>query len=129
MNILGVHIGHDSSAALVQDGKIVADVAEERFVRVKYYAGLPFRSIEYCLRYAGLDPAQIDVVAFPSSTIPPEARLLFEGPDLDFQPKTTRGKVKRAIYPFVHRLFSDSPRQGLPTYMPPFKLSKSVDVT
>jgi len=33
MKILGVHIGHDSSAALVVDGRIVADVAEERFTR------------------------------------------------------------------------------------------------
>ena len=49
MNILGVHIGHDSSAALVKDGQIISDVAEERFTRTKHYAGLPIQAIEYCL--------------------------------------------------------------------------------
>ena len=50
MNILGIHIGHDSSVALIRDGKIIADVAEERFTRTKHYAGLPIRSLEYCLK-------------------------------------------------------------------------------
>ena len=49
MKILGVHIGHDSSASLVIDGKIVADVAEERFNRIKHYAGLPRNAVNYCL--------------------------------------------------------------------------------
>ena len=44
--ILGVHSGHDSSAALIVDGRIVADVAEERFSRIKHDAGLPLRSLK-----------------------------------------------------------------------------------
>jgi carbamoyltransferase len=67
MNVLGVHLGHDSSAALVQDGRIVADVAEERFIRVKHYAGLPIRSIEYCLRSKNLTMDDIDAIAIPPS--------------------------------------------------------------
>ena len=67
MNVLGIHIGHDSSAALVVDGRIVADVAEERFTRVKHYAGLPLRSIEYCLKSQGLAMSDIDIVAIPTS--------------------------------------------------------------
>ena len=54
MHILGVHIGHDSSVALVSNGKIVADVAEERFTRTKHYSGLPIRSLEYCLKAGGI---------------------------------------------------------------------------
>jgi carbamoyltransferase len=67
MNILGIHIGHDSSAALVRDGKIVADVAEERFTRIKHYSGLPINSIAYCLKSQNLSMADIDAVAIPTA--------------------------------------------------------------
>lgn len=46
MIILGIHHGHDSCAALVRDGELGADVAEERFVRLKHYCGLPFRTVQ-----------------------------------------------------------------------------------
>ena len=65
MKVLGIHIGHDSSAALVVHGKIIADVAEERFSRVKHDAGLPLRSIDYCLKSQKLTMADIDAVAVP----------------------------------------------------------------
>ncbi|HUJ72559.1 MAG TPA: carbamoyltransferase C-terminal domain-containing protein [Verrucomicrobiae bacterium] len=66
MNILGIHIGHDSSACLVRDGQIVADVAEERFARVKHCSGPPLLSVAYCLESQGLTMKDIDVVAIPS---------------------------------------------------------------
>jgi len=123
MNILGVHIGHDSSAALVQDGRIIADVAEERFTRVKHYAGLPIKSIEFCLKYARIDASKLDVVAFSKSIAPRGAKLLF--PDLDLRRKDLRGWVKRAVFPIVTR---DLRRTGLPVYLKPFRTGKSVEV-
>ena len=64
MNILGLNAFHgDSSAALVQDGVLVAAAEEERFRRVKHWAGFPSRSIGYCLREAGLSLADIDHIA------------------------------------------------------------------
>lgn len=77
MNVLGIHIGHDSGAALVRDGKIVADVAEERFNRVKHYCGLPVHSIEYCLKSQGLTLADIDAVAVPAAGSVPDLNFLF----------------------------------------------------
>ena len=68
MKVLGVHVGHDSSATLVIDGKIVADVAEERFTRIKHYSGLPIRSIDYCLKYAGLTMEDLSAVAVPEGS-------------------------------------------------------------
>ena len=65
MNVLGVHIGHDSSAALVVNGEIVADVAEERFTRIKHYSGVPVQSIKYCLEYAELTMEDLSAVAVP----------------------------------------------------------------
>jgi carbamoyltransferase len=64
--VLGIHVGHDSNASLVVDGKVVASVLEERFVRIKHYAGLPIQSIEYCLAEGGITIDQIDEVAFTS---------------------------------------------------------------
>ncbi len=55
--------GHDSAAALVVDGRVVAAAAEERFNRQKHSALFPVRAIEYCLSEAGLALADIDELA------------------------------------------------------------------
>jgi len=55
---------HDSAAALVVDGRIVAAAQEERFTRVKHDHGFPRHAIAYCLAEAGLGPADIDHVVF-----------------------------------------------------------------
>ncbi|MFQ5802363.1 MAG: carbamoyltransferase [Candidatus Methylomirabilales bacterium] len=61
MNILGVSAFHaDSSAALIVDGELVAAVEEERFRRVKHWAGFPRDSIRTCLEMAGLNPKEVD---------------------------------------------------------------------
>ena len=59
---------HDPAAAIVVDGRVVAAVEEERFVRKKHAVGLPpIESIKYCLSAAGLRPKDIDAIAFPWS--------------------------------------------------------------
>src|SRR6516225_4529196 len=64
MIILGLNSFHgDSSAALVKDGALVAAAEEERFRRVKHWAGFPSHAISYCLRQAGLTLADVDQVA------------------------------------------------------------------
>jgi carbamoyltransferase len=72
MNILGVSgaVGHDASAALYIDGRLVAAVEEERFLRDKHAKGrFPLESSRYCLEFAGLQPDDIDIVAFPYAPI------------------------------------------------------------
>jgi len=64
MNILGLNAYHgDSAAALVVDGILVAAVEEERFRRIKHWAGLPTKSVSYCLNEAGISLDQIDTIA------------------------------------------------------------------
>jgi carbamoyltransferase len=59
--VLGISAYHgDASAALVVDGLLVAAVEEERFTRVKHWAGFPAESIRACLDIAGLAPADVD---------------------------------------------------------------------
>ena len=65
MNILGISaFYHDSAAALVQDGDIVAAAQEERFTRRKHDYRFPSYAVEYCLREAGLEPRDLDYVVF-----------------------------------------------------------------
>ena len=56
MNILGISaFYHDSAAALVRDGQIVAAAQEERFTRVKHDSRFPSHAVEYCLAGGGPD--------------------------------------------------------------------------
>ncbi len=65
MRILGISaFYHDSAAALVIDGEIVAAAQEERFTRKKHDAGFPRHSIDYCLAEAGCPLSKIDLVMF-----------------------------------------------------------------
>ncbi len=65
MNILGISCHyHDAAAALLQDGKLVAAVQEERFSRKKHDASFPTLAIEFCLAKAGLQVGDLDYVAF-----------------------------------------------------------------
>lgn len=64
MNILGINAYHgDSSAALIRDGRLVAAVEEERFRRIKHWAGLPVLSMQYCLDEAGLRFEDLEHIA------------------------------------------------------------------
>lgn len=64
MNILGINAYHgDSAACLVQDGRLVAAAEEERFRRIKHWAGFPSEAIRYCLEAGGIRLADVDYVA------------------------------------------------------------------
>ena len=65
MRILGISaLYHDSAAALVDDGDIVAAAQEERFTRKKHDSGFPANAVDYCLREAGIRLAEVDYVVF-----------------------------------------------------------------
>ncbi len=94
MNVLGISaFYHDSAACLVQDGRVVAAVQEERFSRRRFDAEMPWQAIRCCLELAGIGPRDLDLVAF------------YEKPLLRFD---------RAMATFVHtwpagrRAFSES---------------------
>src|SRR4029077_20843919 len=65
MKILGLSAYyHDSAAALVVDGRVVAAAQEERFSRRKHDSRFPRHAVEFCMQFAGLKPCEIDFVAF-----------------------------------------------------------------
>ena len=67
---------HDSAAALVVDGKIISAAQEERFTRQKNDPEFPANAVAFCLRQAGLSPAQLDAVVFYDKPMLKFARLL-----------------------------------------------------
>lgn len=76
MNILGISAYyHDSAAALVRDGEIIAAAQEERFTRKKHDAAFPTEAIRYCLKEGGI-AGEIDAVAFYEKPIAKFDRLL-----------------------------------------------------
>ncbi len=65
MNILGIScFYHDSSAALIQDGKVVAAVEEERYTRKKHTNDFPKNAVEYCLKCGGIGINDVDYIGF-----------------------------------------------------------------
>ena len=75
--ILGISaFYHDSAAALVVDGVIVAAAQEERFTRIKHDPAFPAQAIAYCLEEAGLEPAQLDFIVFYEKPFTKLERLL-----------------------------------------------------
>ncbi len=65
MLILGISaFFHDSAAAIILDGRVVAAAQEERFTRVKHDAGFPDQAVRYCLEAVGAKVDELDAVVF-----------------------------------------------------------------
>jgi carbamoyltransferase len=74
MYILGINAYHaDGSAVLIRDGELVVAVEEERFRRIKHWAGFPSQTIAKCLEIGGITGADIDHVAISRD---PKANLV-----------------------------------------------------
>jgi len=119
MKILSIHCGHDASAALVVDGKIVADVPEERFSRRKNERSFPHHSIDYCLQRAGILSEEIDCIALPEKKVSDLLRcalvMATEHVAIEFNcglPKEIRVRSGRSPL-----------KIGLPFYFPALRLS------
>jgi len=65
MTVLGISAYfHDSAAALVKDGAVIAAAEEERFNRIKHYNGFPMFACKYCLEQVGMTINDVDKVVF-----------------------------------------------------------------
>ena len=67
---------HDSAAALLSDGRLVAAAQEERFSRIKNDEGFPRRAISFCLSRAGIEAADLDCVVFYEKPLVKFERIL-----------------------------------------------------
>ncbi len=95
MNILGISAYyHDSAAALVVDGRVVAAAQEERFSRKRHDEGFPINAVRFCLQQAGLSLAAVDHVVFYDKPFLKFERLL----------ETYYGTAPRGLVSFVHAM-------------------------
>jgi carbamoyltransferase len=79
MIILGLSFDyHDSAAALLVDGEIVAAAQEERFTRRKHDERLPVKSIEFCLKFSGIRPDDVERVVFYEKPLKKLDRILHQ---------------------------------------------------
>lgn len=84
MYILGLNAYHaDSSAAIFKDGEMIAATEEERFRRVKHWAGFPSMAVQFCLKEAGINLAQVDHIAIgrdPKAKLDKKIMFLLKNP-------------------------------------------------
>jgi carbamoyltransferase len=93
--ILGISaFYHDSAAALLRDGEIVAAAQEERFTRKKHDAGFPRQAVRFCLERAGLGIGEVDYVAFYDKPLLKFDRIL----------ETYLGFAPKGLRTFTHAL-------------------------
>ena len=101
MNVLGISaFFHDSAAALVQDGRIVAAAEEERFTRRKHDDRFPERAAAWCLQEAGITVDRLDAVVFYEKPLIKFERLLETA--LAFAPRGFRS-FAAAMPPWLQR--------------------------
>jgi carbamoyltransferase len=98
MNIIGVSAGyHESSCCLLQDGKLVAAAAEERFTRLKHDPRIPIHAFRFCLEEGGIGITDIDVVAYYESPIRKLSRQLWAGRSMPGMPWLDSQRAERLI--------------------------------
>jgi carbamoyltransferase len=123
MKVLGIHIGHDSSAALIVDGKIVADVAEERFSRTKHYSGLPVQAVGYCLHSQNLTMADLDAVAIPTQGCLPPLNFLLDLKGKRAEKRSLAGQAEDIVRQYLRR-----GQHRPPLYIKNYPLPDSVPI-
>jgi carbamoyltransferase len=117
MIVLGLNAFHgDASASLLKDGQIVAAAEEERFRRIKHWAGFPTQSIKWCLSEAGATLADVDHVAVnqdPSANLMRKvAYTLRTAPSMSMLIDRARNKRKRMDLPTLLEQELGAPFRG-----------------
>ena len=82
MRVLGFSVGHDKGAVIIEDGKVIIGITQERLSRIKHdgaWVGgkIPFESIEYCLSSLGITHKDIDLFVYSTTEIIDDVDLQF----------------------------------------------------
>ena len=107
MYILGISaLYHDSAAALLRDGQLIAAAQEERYSRIKFDQRFPRQAIEFCLRQAGITTRELDYVVFYEKPLKKFERILLS--HLDTFPRSWRVFREAMIAWFSDKLWLKS---------------------
>lgn len=101
MYILGINAYHaDSSAAIFKDGVMIAATEEERFRRIKHWAGFPSMAVQFCLREAGITLQQVDHICIgrdPMAKLQKKVMYLLKNPGGGWNAVLDRVKNARKV--------------------------------
>lgn len=118
MYILGINAYHgDSSACLVRDGVLVAASEEERFRRIKHWAGFPSEAIKSCLRETRIDINDVDHIAVNSNPLSGVVKkikfVLGQRPDIDLVfDRIKNARNRTSIEKEIKKIFPDYEGEG-----------------
>ena len=131
MIILGLNAFHaDSSAALVRDGKLIAAAEEERFRRIKHWAGFPSQAIAYCLSEAGMQLSDVDHIAFNQDSranlLRKIAYFLMKRPNINLVLRRLRNRRARGRAPGAAG--ASFPGQTVRAAIPPCRTSSGAPI-
>ena len=109
LTVLGIHNFHDSGAALVRNGEILAAIGEERITNQKHVSGYPLKSIEEVYKIAKIDPSETDAIAVVGTVDirhpkPFERFPNFSDSMLDWSWSTSNQKGLDAVYLYHERI-------------------------
>lgn len=111
MIILGINAHHaDSSAAIFIDGELIAATEEERFRRIKHWAGFPSQAIHFCLKEAGVSLHQVNAITVgrdPAAKLSRKMWFLLKDPFSGYQTVKSRLQNRKKIASLEEE-FSDS---------------------
>jgi len=114
MYILGLNAYHaDSSAAIFKDGQMIAATEEERFRRVKHWAGFPSMAVEFCLREAGITLSEVDHIAIgrdPYAKLAKKLLFLAKNPGGGWRAVTDRFRNAKKVSSLDEELIKIDPR-------------------
>jgi carbamoyltransferase len=118
MFILGINAYHaDSSAAIFKDGQLIAATEEERFRRIKHWAGFPSLAVEFCLREAGIGLGEVDHIAIgrdPGAKFLQKMLFLLRNPSGSWKAVAERIGNSRKVSSLESVLFQIDPSVSLP---------------
>ncbi|MCG9910011.1 MAG: hypothetical protein MH137_01810 [Flavobacteriales bacterium] len=104
MNILGIHDGHTATACLIQNGKVIFNISEERFTKIKGQGGFPTLAVQYILREANLTPKDIDAVGLVGLAKPLTSIKEYNS-------------GRQLIFPYLLKAFPLDPRNLIKSYI------------
>src|SRR5689334_3660224 len=120
MVILGIHKGHDSSAAIVKNGEIIADVQEGRFSRIKHSGNAPLKAIEFCLKTAGIkDINEVDYISYSWEKTSSDVNAIFGLNGTE----SKKIKLAKQLAKSVLKMAPDTNGLKLPVYYPDYNLT------
>jgi carbamoyltransferase len=131
-NILGVRFGHDAGACLVVDGRIVADISEERLTRKKNDGSFPVNAISFCLQSGGIKAGELHAIAVPTTYVAPDFFWFFPGlvdpeaapgPKSEIEPASWRPWSQKRKAPAPHKVANERTEDGLALYLTRFPVT------